>query len=76
MWEPTRDFAYLKLPNPNVQSVVALNNNTPQVMVVTSDGYFYQYNIDFDHGGECTLQKRYSLLEPDDLSINPSISPE
>jgi hypothetical protein len=25
MWEPTRDFAYLKLPNSGVQSVVALS---------------------------------------------------
>jgi autophagy-related protein 18 len=25
MWEPTRDFAYLKLPSSGVQSVVALS---------------------------------------------------
>ncbi|CAG8584666.1 8601_t:CDS:2 [Diversispora eburnea] len=66
MWEPTRDFAYLKLPSSGVQSVVALSNNTPQVMVVTSEGYFYQYNIDLENGGECVLLKQYSLLEPNE----------
>ncbi|CAG8575041.1 4741_t:CDS:2 [Acaulospora colombiana] len=59
MWEPTRDFAYLKLPSSGVQSVVALSNTTPQVMVVTSEGYFYQYNIDLENGGECVLLKQY-----------------
>ncbi|CAG8495411.1 4519_t:CDS:2 [Acaulospora morrowiae] len=66
MWEPTRDFAYLKLPSSGVQSVVALSNTTPQVMVVTSEGYFYQYNIDLENGGECVLLKQYSLLEPNE----------
>ncbi|CAJ0631102.1 2243_t:CDS:2 [Entrophospora sp. SA101] len=63
MWEPARDFAYLKLPSSGVQSVVALSTNAPQVMVVTSDGFFYQYNIDLENGGECVLLKQYSLLE-------------
>ncbi|GAK68242.1 WD40 repeat-like protein [Moesziomyces antarcticus] len=60
MWEPARDFAFLKLPTPGVSSVVALSATTPHVMVVTSEGYFYQYNIDLEHGGECILQKRKS----------------
>ncbi|CAJ0843929.1 12003_t:CDS:2 [Entrophospora sp. SA101] len=59
MWEPARDFAYLKLPSSGVQSVVALSTNAPQVMVVTSDGFFYQYNIDLENGGECVLLKQY-----------------
>lgn len=29
MWEPTRDFAYLKLPSSGVQSVVALSKWVP-----------------------------------------------
>lgn len=28
-------------------------------MVVTSEGYFYQYNIDLENGGECVLLKTY-----------------
>jgi len=62
MWEPTRDFAFLKLPAAHVQSVVALSNTTPQVMVVTNEGYFYQYNIDLENGGECVLLHQFSLL--------------
>lgn len=64
MWEPARDFAFLKLPTPGVSSVVALSATTPHVMVVTSEGYFYQYNIDLEHGGECILQKRKSPSPP------------
>ncbi|GJJ71126.1 autophagy-related protein 18 [Entomortierella parvispora] len=63
IFEPSRDFAYLKLPSAGVQSVIALSNTTPQVMVATSDGYLYQYNIDLDNGGPCVLLKQYSLLE-------------
>ncbi|KAF9973171.1 autophagy protein [Actinomortierella ambigua] len=63
MFEPSRDFAYLKLPSGGVQSVVALSNTTPQVMVATSDGYLYQYNIDLENGGPCVLLKQYSLLD-------------
>lgn len=71
MWEPTRDFAWIKLPKANqaaggngntgpLRSVVAMSSNTPQVMVVTSDGNFYVYSIDLAKGGEGTLTKQYS----------------
>lgn len=66
IWEPSRDFAWLKLPSAGVRSLVALSSTTPQVMVVTSEGFFYQYNIDLESGGECVLLKQYSLLEPTD----------
>ncbi|KAI8082118.1 WD40-repeat-containing domain protein [Thamnidium elegans] len=70
IWEPTRDFAWLKLPSAGVRSLVALSSTTPQVMVVTSEGFFYQYNIDLESGGECVLLKQYSLLEPTDDNIS------
>lgn len=71
MWEPARDFAWIKLPRSNqgqggngntgpLRSVVAMSSNTPQVMVVTSDGNFYVFNIDLSKGGEGTLTKQYS----------------
>lgn len=71
MWEPARDFAWFKIPksnqgaaqNPNagpLRSVVAMSSNTPQVMVVTSDGNFYVFSIDLSKGGEGTLTKQYS----------------
>ncbi|PKY03636.1 autophagy-related protein 18 [Aspergillus campestris IBT 28561] len=77
MWEPTRDFAWIKLPKVNqaaggngntgpLRSVVAMSSNTPQVMVVTSDGNFYVYSIDLAKGGEGTLTKQYSVLDTND----------
>ncbi|KKA22251.1 Autophagy-related protein 18 [Rasamsonia emersonii CBS 393.64] len=71
MWEPARDFAWIKLPRSAqghggsassgpVRSVVAMSSNTPQVMVVTSEGNFYVFNIDLSKGGEGTLTKQYS----------------
>ncbi|KAJ3333209.1 autophagy protein [Blyttiomyces sp. JEL0837] len=35
------------------------------LMVVTAAGFFYQYAIDLENGGECTLVKEHSLLEDD-----------
>lgn len=78
MWEPLRDFAFIKIPKSNApsqisrisgaggnappRSVVAMSSNSPQVMVVTSDGGFYVYNIDMDNGGEGFLVKQFSYV--------------
>ncbi|KAF3765928.1 hypothetical protein M406DRAFT_88734 [Cryphonectria parasitica EP155] len=99
MWEPLRDFAFIKIPKvssasptnkgapppgpstliyPNgpMRSVVAMSSSSPQVMVVTSDGGFYVFNIDMEHGGEGYLVRQFSIsvLEGDDkldASFNP-----
>ncbi|KAI9705502.1 MAG: autophagy protein [Candelina mexicana] len=71
MWEPSRDFAWIKIPksaggtssSAPLRSVVAISSNSPQVMVVTSEGVFYVFNIDLENGGEGTLTKQYSVLE-------------
>lgn len=76
MWEPLRDFAYIKIPKSTapsgasralrdapggpLRSVVAMSSSSPQVMVVTSDGGFYVYNIDMEQGGEGYLVKQFS----------------
>lgn len=69
MWEPTRDFAFIKLPKNGfgtnatggpLRSVVAMSSSTPQVMLVTSDGGFYIFSIDLERGGEGVLVKQYS----------------
>ncbi|EGX89189.1 protein-vacuolar targeting protein Atg18 [Cordyceps militaris CM01] len=76
MWEPIRDFAFIKIPkstgSPNtsryaggspagpLRSVVAMSSSSPQVMVVTSDGGLYVYNIDMENGGEGYLVKQFS----------------
>ncbi|KAL8669857.1 MAG: hypothetical protein Q9168_005574 [Polycauliona sp. 1 TL-2023] len=99
MWEPTRDFAWFKVPKggsmlssggPNgekggtaagggrstsgtggggsglgstapLKSVVAMSNNSPQVMVVTNEGHFYVFGIDLENGGEGSLLKVYEV---------------
>lgn len=67
IWEPARDFAWVKIPKSTNQShfgplrsVVALSNNGPQVMVVTNEGNFFVFNVDLEKGGEGTLVKQFS----------------
>lgn len=69
MWEPSRDFAFLRLPTSGARCIVALSGTLPQVMVISSEGYFYSYNIDLENGGECSLMKQYSLLDPDSAGM-------
>lgn len=88
MWEPLRDFAYIKIPKSpaaqragaggsagagaggssyssgTLRSVVAMSSTSPQVMVVTSDGGFYVFNIDMEQGGEGYLVKQFSYVHP------------
>ncbi|KAI4202750.1 MAG: hypothetical protein LQ346_001912 [Caloplaca aetnensis] len=87
MWEPARDFAWLKIPKHGtapsgqgggggrdgqstgsglgstapLKSVVAMSNNSPQVMVVTNEGHFYVFGIDLEKGGEGSLVKVYEV---------------
>lgn len=46
-----------------------ISSTMPQVMVLSSEGYFYSYSIDLENGGECTLLKQYSLLDSGDESL-------
>ncbi|EMR72021.1 putative autophagy-like protein 18 protein [Eutypa lata UCREL1] len=90
MWEPLRDFAYIKIPKSSVtsssshrpaassgqlRSVVAMSSSSPQVMVVTSDGGFYVFNIDMEQGGEGYLVKQFSVLDSDDKLDASSYEP-
>lgn len=77
MWEPARDFAFIKLPKGGMgvnasgtplRSVVAMSSSSPQVMVVTSDGGFYIFSIDMENGGEGVLVKQYSSVYLDKLN--------
>lgn len=69
MWEPARDFAWLKIPkttpsmsgSTQIKSVVAMSGSSPQVMVVTNEGRFYVFGIDLEKGGEGTLIKVYEV---------------
>ena len=46
-----------------VKTVVAMSSNSPQVMVVTSEGQYYVFNIDLENGGEGTLTKQFNVLD-------------
>lgn len=74
MWEPARDFAWLKIPkaanspgggilgsSQPLRSVVAMSSKSPQVMVVTNEGRFYVFGIDLEKGGEGTLVEVYDI---------------
>ncbi|RPD69141.1 hypothetical protein L226DRAFT_539989 [Lentinus tigrinus ALCF2SS1-7] len=47
MWKPSRESAFLRLPTSGARMM-------PQVMVLSSEGYFYSSNIDLGNGGECS----------------------
>ncbi|KAJ4306714.1 autophagy protein [Collariella sp. IMI 366227] len=60
-----------------LRSVVAMCSTSPQVMVVTSDGTFYVYQIDLVRGGEGSLVKKISyeyVDTPTDTSSSASSS--
>ncbi|KAF2838642.1 WD40 repeat-like protein [Patellaria atrata CBS 101060] len=66
IWEPARDFAWVRVPKSAnassgaLKTAVAMSANGPQVMVVTSEGQFYVFTIDLDKGGEGVLTDQYS----------------
>eukprot|EP00743_Colponemidia_sp_Colp-15_P006191 GILK01006657.1.p1 GENE.GILK01006657.1~~GILK01006657.1.p1 ORF type:complete len:397 (-),score=34.65 GILK01006657.1:89-1165(-) len=68
--EPNRDFACVRLRNARVKNVCALNKNNTKVMVVTADGYFYQYTLDTVNGGDCRLEGENLLLETESDELN------
>eukprot|EP01132_Coremiostelium_polycephalum_P004017 gene4017-5021_t len=61
VWEPTRDFARIKI-TPGIPSICALSPNNKTAMVLTADGLYYQYQFDENLGGELKLNKEFSLL--------------
>ena len=79
MLEPARDFAWFKVPrlsgsgSGTVKSVVAMSTNSPQVMVVTSEGSFLTFNIDLEKGGEGTLTRQNSILEAGERPRQPLV---
>jgi autophagy-related protein 18 len=65
MWEAKqRDFAFFKLPcQQGVKSVVGFGSFSQHIFVVTSEGFFYQYLLNLENGGECELIKQFALLD-------------
>ena len=55
-----RSFAQVKLKAAGVATLCAISGDSTQIHVVTSDGFFYTYEIP-SAGGECRLVKEASL---------------
>eukprot|EP00744_Colponema_vietnamica_P022216 GILI01031883.1.p1 GENE.GILI01031883.1~~GILI01031883.1.p1 ORF type:complete len:373 (-),score=5.05 GILI01031883.1:66-1184(-) len=68
--EYDRDFASVRLRQAGVPNVCAINASNTQVMVVTSDGFFYQYTLDAVNGGECRLEREHLLLDTESEQVN------
>jgi len=64
-WEPQRDFAHIKLPKTGIPALVgfaSLTDEQTRVMVLTGDGFYYQYAMDNRDGGEPKLISENLLL--------------
>lgn len=57
--ESARHFAKIDLPASRIPNLCAISSTSPSVMVITAEGYFYVYSIDFENGGDCRLQRRF-----------------
>jgi len=60
-----RSFATCRLPFRQLKNVCAIStiDRQPRVLVVSSEGYLYIYDLDISEGGDCTLVKQHRLLE-------------
>ncbi|KAK8750695.1 hypothetical protein OTU49_014952, partial [Cherax quadricarinatus] len=58
-----RAFATITLPFQGVRNVCAIATiqKQPRVVVASTDGYFYIYNLNTNEGGDCTLLKQHRL---------------
>lgn len=60
-----RSFATCRLPFKQLKNVCAITTiaKQPRVLVVSSEGYLYIYDMDINEGGDCTLIKQHRLEE-------------
>ncbi|KAK7073721.1 WD repeat domain phosphoinositide-interacting protein 2 [Halocaridina rubra] len=58
-----RAFATITLPFQGVRNVCAIATiqKQPRVVVASTDGYLYIYNLNTAEGGDCTLLKQHRL---------------
>ena len=71
MWEPTRDFAFAKIPvySKSAQNLCGFTTSShggAQLFVVTADGSCYSYQVDSQVGGECALIRQDSIMDPEE----------
>lgn len=60
-----RSFATCRLPFKQLKNVCAITtiDKQPRVLVVSSEGYLYIYDLDVNEGGDCILVKQHRLDE-------------
>lgn len=60
-----RSFATCRLPFRQLKNVCAITtiDKQPRVLVVSSEGYLYIYDLDINDGGDCILVKQHRLEE-------------
>uniref|UniRef100_A0A4W5Q4K0 WD repeat domain, phosphoinositide interacting 1 n=1 Tax=Hucho hucho TaxID=62062 RepID=A0A4W5Q4K0_9TELE len=78
MMHQDRAFATVRLNMFGLKNVCALSTvqKLPRLLVASSDGHLYIYNIDPQDGGECVLEAQREEEEPEDgRSLPPSTSP-
>lgn len=64
MMNQWRSFATVRLPFSGPKSVCAITtstsaNRTPHVLVASTDGYLYVYDLNVVDGGDCTLIRQH-----------------
>eukprot|EP01133_Synstelium_polycarpum_P008665 gene8665-10171_t len=75
VWEPSRDFAHIKI-QAGVPSICALSQDNKTAMVLMADGLYLQYQFDESVGGELKISKEFSLLmEPQIDEVSAKILP-
>lgn len=61
MMNQWRSFATVKLPlsGPKTVCAITTNERTPHVLVASTDGYLYVYDLNVAEGGDCTLIRQH-----------------
>lgn len=69
-----RAFATVKLPFFGLKNICALTviQKLLRVVVAAADGYLYVYNLDPEHGGECTLVRQHRLDGDHNANVEPT----
>uniref|UniRef100_A0A7M4FNX7 WD repeat domain, phosphoinositide interacting 1 n=1 Tax=Crocodylus porosus TaxID=8502 RepID=A0A7M4FNX7_CROPO len=72
MMSQDRAFATVRLNFSGQRNICVLSTiqKLPRLLVTTSDGHLYIYNLDSQDGGECILIKKHSLLGPRKMEEN------
>ncbi|KAF7489279.1 WD repeat domain phosphoinositide-interacting protein 2 [Sarcoptes scabiei] len=61
-----RSFATVKLPLCGSRSICTITNssqNNPNVLIATTDGFLYAYDLNTVDGGDCTLMRQHNLID-------------